>query len=284
MDASLCSYGTATGLYVKSDPIYSQYSTLIYTPAFTPGTYNEFQQQAIYPTIASPAAPYPVIRGRYLVTPVETVGTSNQQVRFDLISFDSAQVLSPNGFGDTPHLKQLILDAAPGTIGFTSGNYFCATYYDKFFVTFGGQFFRIDTAGNAKAFGYFPVTYSRNYGIGNMFTYGNTLYINSGGVIVGSTDQGETWTLVNDFSQTSASGVVFRNVGDGLYATAPDLDSQLWKVVISGNNFTFSELVNDGLQYNLITSLTRCGGYVFATSASGIFYRDTADFNQLKTP
>ncbi len=284
MDASLCSYATSTGLYVKSDPVYSQYSTLIYTPVFTPGAYNEFVQQAVYPTFASPAAPYPVIRDRYVITPVEAVGNTNQQVRFDLISFDSAQVLGPNGFGDTPHIKQVILDAAPGTIGVTASDYFCAIYYDKFFVQYGGQFFRLDTAGNSKAFGYFPVAYSRNYGIANMFTYGNTLYINSGGVIVASTDEGETWSLVNDYSQTSVGQLTYRNVGDGLYATATDLDSQLWKVVISGNNFSFSELINDGLQYNLITSLTRCGRYVFATSPTGIFYRDTASFNQLKTP
>ena len=226
-----------------------------------------------------------MIRNRYALVPVETVGDGHTQVRFDLVSFDSAKVLGTRFLGpDTPVAKSIVVTAASGTIGFTGGGYFCAAYYDKFFVYYSGQFFRIDTAGNVKAFGYTPASYQQNRGVANMFTAGTNLYANSGGIIFVSTDQGETWSLFNDFSQTNASGVAYRNVGTDLYATFGGLQSQIWKVVIAGNTFHFSELNTDGLGSNLLTSITRCGKYVFVTTPTGVFYRDSLYFNQLAKP
>jgi hypothetical protein len=284
LDAAAGAYTTGASLFVTSVPRYSQYSLMVYTPVFTPGTYSVFQQQCTYPSQSSPATDYPIIRNKYLLTPVEAVGNSNQQTRFDLLSFDSAKVLSPNGFGDTLAVKSFIVTAAPGTPGFSLSNYFCASYYGKFFVSYGGQFLRIDTLGNVRNFGYSPAPYSKSYGIANMFTVGNTLYVNSGGIIYGSVDQGENWSVINDFSNSASGGVVYRNVGTDLYATEATLESQIWKVVVNGNNFSFSEINTDGLEYNLLTSLTRCGRYVFVTTPTGVFYRDTTYFNQLKTP
>jgi len=285
LDNAAVSYTTATSLYVESNPPHSQFSVLTYTPKYTPGEYNRFQQAVSYPTLSYPAAAYPLIRDHYVLTPVETMGAGGyKQARFDLISFDSVKVLSPMGFGDTPHIRSITVTADPSTIGFSASNYFCAVYYDKFFVGYGNQFFRIDTAGNVKSFGYTPVPRNNSYGIYNMFTVGNTLFLNSGGIMFSSTDEGETWSLFNDFSGTTVGRVIFRNVGKDLYATLDDLDMQLWKVVLDGNAFNFSELNNDGLQSNLLTSLTRCGRYIFATTLTGVFYRDTAFFNQLRYP
>lgn len=283
VDAAGIAFTSATTLYVTSNPPHTQFNLLSYTPTYTPSEYSRFAQAGSFATQSWPATSYPLVRDRYVLTPVETIGgTPGKQVRFDLVSWDSAKLLT--GFGDTPHVKQLTVNAEPSTIGFFQSGYFCAAYYDKFFVFYGGQFFRIDTAGNIKAFGYTPVPYSKSFGIGNMFTVGNTLFVNSGGIMWSSTDQGESWKLFNDFSGTTAGLVVFRNVGKDLYATLDDLDMQIWKVVIEGNQLNFSELNNDGLQSNLLTSLTRCGPYIFATTYTGIFYRDTALFNQLKTP
>jgi hypothetical protein len=108
--------------------------------------------------------------------------------------------------------------------------------------------------------------------------------VNSGGIFFSSVDQGETWTVFNDFSGTNAAYAIFRNVGNDLYATIADVESQVWKVALSGKNLNFSELNNDGLETNLITSITPCGKYIFITTASGVFYRDKTLFDQLKTP
>jgi hypothetical protein len=285
LNASLCAYTTATSFYVYSVPPHNQYSSVSYTPTYTPGAYSRFQEYHPYPTLSSPAASFPVIRNKYALVPVETVGNSNTQARFDLVSFDSAKVLGTGFLGpDTAVAKSIVVTVAPGTIGFTGGGYYCASYYDKFFVYYSGQFFRIDTTGNVKVFGYTPAPYQQNYSIANMFTVGNNLYANSGGIIFVSADRGETWSLFNDFSQTNAGRVVYRNVGNDLYATYGGLQAQIWKVVIAGNTFHFSELNTDGLGSNLLTSITRCGKYVFVTTPTGVFYRDSLYFNQLAKP
>jgi len=278
----LCAYTTSTSLNVMSVPIYSQYSSFSYTPVYTPGLTSVFQQTCSYPEDTYPSSGYPVIRNKYILTPVEE--DANMRVRFDLLSFDSSQILSYWGFGGVPTVKSIYLTPAVGTIGFSWNGYFCASFFGKFFVEYGSQFFRIDTLGNVKQFGYTPAKYSKNYGIYNMFTYGNTLFVNSGGVFFSSDDQGETWKVFNDFTNTNVGLLIFRNVGSKLYATAIDLDAQLFKVAFTGNNLNFSELNNDGLQYYRITSITQCGRYDFITTSSGVFYRDTAYFDQLKSP
>lgn len=285
INSRLVSYATATSYGVYSLAPANQFSSMLYTPDSTPGAYFRFQQANTFGWNGSPSEAYPVIANKYAIMPVETIGTSNTQTRFDLVRFDSAKMLnSYPGPADPPVVRHITVSSAPGTPGFFLSNYFCATYYNKFFVEYGGQFFRIDTTGNVKAFGYTPAPYPNNYGVGNMFTVGNTLYVKSGGIIFSSTDQGESWSVVGDFSQSFPGGLVFRNVGNGLYATLATLDSQLWKVVVNGNKFSFSELNTDGLEFNLVSSITKCGKYVFATTPTGVYYRDTLYFDQLKTP
>ncbi|HEY6899759.1 MAG TPA: hypothetical protein VI233_03915 [Puia sp.] len=283
LDGTLCSYITAQGWSVYGMPPASQYSSLQYNPVLTPGAYKVSLYFA--PSFISwPATVYPVVRNRYALMPVESVGTSNTQVRFDLVNWDPVKLVNPLAGPQTPVAKSIVVNAAPGTTGFFQSNYYCAAYYDKFFVSYGGQFFRIDTAGNVKAFGYTPTPVPHSNGIANMFTAGETLFINSGGVIFYSTDRGESWGLWNDFSQSAAGGVIFRNVGKDLYATEATLSSQLWKVVIDGRALNFSELNTDGLESSQMTSITRCGKYVFITTPTGVYYRDSIYFNQLKTP
>jgi hypothetical protein len=285
LNGKFCSYATPTTLYVMNALPNDQRTVFAYTPIFSDSTYNRFNlPYPLFPTSASPASPYPIVHNKYLVTPVET-DKNQQRVRFDLLSFDSiVPIISGGLIPETPTVKSFYLTPAPGTIGFSGSGYFCAGYFNKFFVFFEGQFFRIDTAGNVKSFGYLPAPYSRGFGVGNMFTYGNSLFVNSGGIFFSSTDQGETWSVFNDFSNTGAGSLTFRNVGNDLYATLGDTDSQLWKVAISGNNLNFSELNNDGLETNYITSITPCGKYIFITTMTGVFYRDRTLFDQLKTP
>ncbi|HVX52782.1 MAG TPA: hypothetical protein VHB48_21660 [Chitinophagaceae bacterium] len=283
ISSNLCTYTTANSLWLESVPAYSQYSIFSYTPAITPGWFSQFPQVSNYPSAGYPSGTYPVIKSRYLLVPAEA-DTGFKNVRFDLLSFDSAKVLSPSGFGDTPHVKSFYLHPNASTIGFTSSNYFCAVYYNKFFVSYGGQFFRIDTLGNVKSFGYYPAPYPNGSGIYNMFTVGSTLFARNGGIFFSSGDQGESWNVFNDFSGSDVASVIFRNVGDGLYATAPVLGTQIFKVALDGHNLNFSELNNDGLEYSLITSVIKCGKFVYVTTPTGVYYRDTTYFDQLKAP
>jgi len=283
---NLCSFATDSTLNVQSVPVYSQYSSFVYKPVYTPGAYSRFPQTSPYPSNTYPSSAYPVIRNKYLITPVEGYFPNIQKgERFDLISFDSSQILTPYGFGATPTVKSIYVTPAKGTLGFSGSGYFCAAFFNNFFVYYESQFFRIDTLGNVKQFGYLPAPYSNGYGIYNMFTVGNTLFAKSGGILFSSTDQGETWNVFNDFSNTTTVGwLTFRNVGNKLYATIADLNTQLFKVAFNGKNLNFSELNNDGLENSIITSITPCGKFIFITTATGVYYRDTAKFDQLKTP
>lgn len=279
----LCAYGTRSFVGVTSMPIYSQFSSFTYTPPLSADGSNAITE-ALYPTVRYPASDYEVIRYRYLLTPAEDYINDRRTVRFDLLRFDSAKLLSPYGFGDTPVAKQVLLHAEPGTLGFLASGYFCAAFYDKFFVYYGGQFFRIDTTGDVKAFGYHPADYNNGTPINNMFTYGDTLFAKSGSVMFFSLDHGENWALFNEYPSSAISYLLFRNMGKDLYGTATTSDMQIWKAVITGRDIVVTEINNDGLQGTLLTSLTRCGKYVFATTPNGIYYRDTALFDQRKTP
>jgi len=276
----LCAYGTVTSLGLTSVPVRNQYSYFLYTPQYSDSSYNRFLP-ALFPTIRYPASDYAVIRSHYLLMPVETYANDLNTVRFDLLTFDSARVLGDLAVPDTPVAKHVLLHPAPGTLGFGSSIYFCAAFYDKFFVFFGGQFFRIDTTGDVKAIGYHPAELNFGTQISNMFTYGDTLFAKAGGVIFYSRDHGENWELFNIYGP-NVSLLVFRNIGKDLYATATTMNMQIWKTAVKDHNIVFDELNNDGLEGTLVTSLTKCGKYVFATTFNGVYYRDTALFDQRK--
>ncbi|MDO6435510.1 hypothetical protein Q4E93_33155 [Flavitalea sp. BT771] len=282
INGRLCVYATDSLLQLFNVAGYNSLSVLTYKPVYSDDAYPRFQTAHTPAWDRWPTSDFPVIRSHYLLTPVEDAH-DRSTVRFDLLTFDSAKALSPTSFGDTFGIKHLFLHPAPGTLGFSGSAYLCATFFDKFFVFYENQFFRIDTTGDIKAFGYTPAPYSQGLFINNMFTYGNILFVKGFGVFFYSLDQGESWQLYNEFNN-SVGILTFRNIGNDLYATATTLDMQIWKVALNQRNLVFSELNNDGLQGNLVTSITRCGKYVFATTPTGVYHRDTAVFDQLKNP
>jgi hypothetical protein len=279
---SLCVYATDSLLQLFNVTGYNSLSVPTYKPVYSDDAYPRFQVPHIPGWGRWPTSDLAVIRNHYLLTPVEDT-RDRSTARFDLLTFDSAKFLSPLSFGDTFGIKHLSLHPAPGTLGFTASAYLCATFFGKFFVFYENQFFRIDTTGDVKAFGFTPAPYPQGLYINNMFTYGNMLFVKGSNVFFYSLDQGESWQLFNEFSN-SVGILTFRNIGNDLYATATTLDMQIWKVAVNQRNLVFSELNNDGLQGNLVTSITRCGKYVFATTPAGVFYRDSALFDQLKNP
>jgi hypothetical protein len=119
-----------------------------------------------------------------------------------------------------------------------------------------------------------------------MFSIGNNLFINSYGNNFYSTDKGETWQQFNTISNypNALRYIIFRTIDDKLYATMMG-SNKLIIVGMNGNKFYLNELNYTGIPDNSrITSLTRAGKYFFVTTYNGVYYRDTAYVNQLKTP
>lgn len=279
-------YATNNTINILHIPYNNQFSQFIYVPNYTPGLYSIFSQLYFSPDQCYPVGSYPLNSGHYMLSPVEAAGLGT--VRFDLVNLDTSFIGSP-GIPTHPNMssvKMVSVSPAAGTLSATSF-YYCATFFNKFFVNFNSQLYRIDTLGNVKAFGYNPVTptVGNNFRFYNMFSIGNNLFINSFGKIFYSTDKGETWQQFNTISNyPNASSYVFRTIDDKLYATLMG-SNKLFIVGMNGNNFYLNELNNTGIPDNSrITSLTRVGKYFFVTTYNGVYYRDTAYVNQLKTP
>lgn len=149
----------------------------------------------------------------------------------------------------------------------------------SFFLSFYNQFFRIDTLGNVKAFGHAPVPEERDEAVFQMFRLENNLFAVGSRTLFISRDEGENWSVYAGASGARATWLSYFNVGNEVYAA---INSQIWRVILSGNNFFFKELDNDGLETNHITSVNKAGKYAFVTTLSGLYYRDTASFNTPK--
>ncbi len=135
---------------------------------------------------------YPIINAKYILAPDE-IDFVTQTAICTLIKVDTASIPFPNSVSFSSS-KNIILIPASSTIGFSSGGYFSAAYYNKFFISFYNQFYRIDTSGNVRAFGYSPVV-GQSGTIFQMFTINNYLFAIGVDKFFVSQDQGENWSL-----------------------------------------------------------------------------------------
>ncbi len=213
---------------------------------------------------------FPIINSKYILAPYE-IDFHAEKATFSLIKIDTSQTFS------IVSTKDIIID---NTIKpyFYSGTYYSWTFYNKFFVTYYGQSFRIDTMGNVKNILNDTAVFNGKY-IEQMFTVNNSLFALGWGTLFVSNDQGETWNIFSNLSGTNWGWLQYYNVGKETYATYL---SQLAKVTLVGNTLNVQELDNDGLETNQITSINKCGKYVFITTLSGLFYRDTSSLNTFK--
>jgi hypothetical protein len=224
-----------------------------------------------------PQSGYPIINSKYILAPTE-LDFIQQKAYCSLIEVNYSSTPFPNQLSFVSS-KTITLTPAPSTLGFYDGGYFSAAYYNKFFLSLNNQFYKIDTAGNVKAFGESPVPEQRAETVSQMFQWGNKLFAVSARKFFVSEDTGENWTIFFDAAGTSYTSATYFNVGNELYAT---IQSQIWRVTLSGNSLQFTELDNDGLQTNKITSVNKAGKYAFVTTLAGLYYRDTASFHTPK--
>ncbi|RYY54447.1 MAG: hypothetical protein EOO09_14220 [Chitinophagaceae bacterium] len=227
-----------------------------------------------YPGTQPGLRSYPVIRSRYVLAPFEInyarrkssavlikVRMQSGQFAGQLYTEDSKAV----GFGVTNASRVL-----------TEGAYFSDTWFDKFFVSFGNQFYRVDTLGNVKAFGTSIDGVTESPAPRTMFLLGGQLFAMVNGRFFVSSDQGENWKLFVNTGSSVSGTLTYQNVGNELYAFR---ESQVWHVTLQGASINFEELDMDGLQTNTITSITQVGGYTYITTLAGLYYRDSLHFN-----
>ena len=245
---------------------------------FQPSYSNSVNSTKGFPLPAFPQAGYPVINSKYILAPSE-IDYQGEKAYFNLLKINLVQDL--NGSDDQVTLasnKQLVLTPAAGTLGFANGDYFSAAHFGKFFLQYNSQFFRIDTVGNIKPFGYFPAG-DDNGRVSQMFTIDNYLFAIGFAKFFVSQDEGETWSQFSDVLGTPYGSLIYFNVEKDLYATVQD---QIYRVTLSGSTFNYQELDNDGLETSQITSVNKCGKYVFVSTLSGLYYRDSATLNTPK--
>lgn len=254
----------------------SDFGSFTFTPTYT----NSTTSIKGFPLPYFPNAGYPVIDSKYILVPTE-IDYQAQKAYINLLRV--TQIANFPQTGDNSlslvSAKSITLTPAPSTIGFAGGDYFSESFYHKFFLYYNSQFYRIDTGGNVKAFGYSPVPGVENGHVTQMFKLNNYLFAIGFAKFFISQDEGETWSLFSDVLGSKYGSLLYFNVGDELYAT---YGSQIWQVTLTGNTLSYRELDNNGLETNLITSINKAGKYTFVTTLSGLYYRDTATFNTTK--
>jgi hypothetical protein len=220
---------------------------------------------------SSNAGGYPVTSDGYILAPHEV---EQGKATCLLIKIDTSATNDPV-LGPHLALNSIKPVTLTHTFSLAAGAiYFSAIYYDKFFLSLYGGFFVVDKTGFARKINL------NSPGPNRMFMLNNILFAMSGLSLFQSIDQGETWSLFSENMGTYAN-VYYFNVGDELYITSRD---QIARVTLDGNTFNFTELDNDGLETNTITSINKCGKYAFVTTLAGLYYRDTTTFNTPKTP
>lgn len=225
--------------------------------------------------LANSGAGYPIINDKYVLAPCE-IDYTNQVTKCNLIRIDTT-VGIPNSI-QLGTSKDIFLTPAPSTTGFSSGNYYSFGFFNKFFLTIANQFYRIDTLGNVKAFGYGPLPIP-NCRVSQMFTIGNYLFAITFSDILISNDFGETWSVFASTPGFIYLVLTYQSIGNELYAF---YNSQLWRVANTGSTLKYTELDNDGLATSQITGLQKVGKFAFISTLSGLYYRDTATLNTPK--
>jgi hypothetical protein len=210
---------------------------------------------------------YPAIESKYLLVPFEC-DFNSKSASIALIKIDTAiNPLGSKTYGPKMSLNSYKIINIEGV---PVDGLFCAAYFDKFFLFDYGNSWRIDTLGNAKKL---PLYLQQMFTINDLHF---ALSINS--QLFVSSDQGENWSLFATLGPGFAS-LQYYNVGKELYA---GFESQIWKATMTGNQISFVELDNHGLETNLITSINKCGKYAFVTTTAGLFYKDTVALNTPK--
>ena len=245
-----------------ANPILSDGSAPI-NPAYNnDSTFLEFQKPYI-----SNISPQAIVKNRFILLPFLSKLSSLQK------QFAYLVIISPKPSGGlkTDSTRTLQFNALSAM--FESGIYYINSFNDRFFTSYGDDFYRVDTSGNIKSFG------APMYSISGMFKLsGNLFAVNPNGRIYISSDNGENWSLFTTLD--SIWGFIrFQQIGDEAFAIYRD---QIWQLIFEGNTLTIKELVNEGMERTVITSIIKCSDKVFVTTKYGVYYRQWDKFKEFK--
>jgi hypothetical protein len=168
---------------------------------------------------------------------------------------------------DTTFVRKLILKNTGSLNGEVYGLH---SYYGKFFVSLGSSTFLIRADGS-----YNKVLDDRTK---LFFEHQQNLYALGYNTFYQSTDMGETWRPAYNGSFGGGAHRGF-NISEDAFVFNADKIAMLQ---LTSDGITSKELVNDGLEGNQITSVTRFRDRVYVTTLSGVFYKPYEHFLTFK--
>jgi hypothetical protein len=151
---------------------------------------------------------------------------------------------------------------------------FVSSCNNNFITTMRNTVALIYPDGNFKILNDFSTVYPPT----NIFKYNNKLYAVCYYYLYESKDNGETWSLKYE-SGTNISKYIYQIIDDRIIVFHNDYIGEL---AFTDNGFIINEIQNDGLESNEITSLIEYNDKIYATTLSGLFYRDKDKFFEYK--
>ncbi|WP_157278492.1 hypothetical protein [Olivibacter sitiensis] len=206
---------------------------------------------------------YPIVGNRALI-PIEIM---NNEAILHLMEVYTGIDLSMEV------IKEIVLTPHGPDRGFESFGYYSYAFFDRYFIMWNAQLYRIDNDGNVKSFGssFVPGEYAPH----QIFQLREYLFAITDDALLISIDQGENWsTYIKNISQDLLR-LTYQNIGDELYGFS---GSQIVKFSMDGESIVFYELENKGLETHHITSINKLGNYYYTTTLSGLFYKDAEYF------
>lgn len=148
---------------------------------------------------------------------------------------------------------------------------------DIFFVTTQTKTYRIDPKGDlTEKFNDFQL-YSIIPKNDTLYAFGYDFVLKQN-VFLHSTNHGTIWNKIS----TSEAEIAYLNFTEIRNTIIGYYSSQIWQFTFSDNEYSVVELDNDGLIGEIITSVTKYKDKVYATTYSGLFYRDIDGLFKIK--
>lgn len=206
---------------------------------------------------------------RFAMIEVEQNTTSGFRVGSELISINTFKAPQKEGLLGNGVMSMLSVD-------------------DGFIISTWFSLFKVDFEGNIKEFEKNNIDSNGNeqYGLSFLLKDPRTNVILCADYTdltdsYYSTDDGESWSVLTDFTQPDSffnlNRLYFRELNGDLYGTNR---SQIFKVSITPNSFMLDELDNSGLEGHEITGISpyQKDSLVMVSTYSGAFYKPSADF------
>ncbi len=196
--------------------------------------------------------------------------TKNNQSRFFLIKPKPVWYADEFLLSDNP--DDAIVKIVTPNVEDEPAVYFMDTYYNSFFVTMEGDFFKMDTIGNFE-----KVLDKTIYQMVQLsdsliaFGFDKKTYL--------SVDKGETWQEFFDVPEDNSYNYLdFTMIDNKIVAYSSEYTNRLYHLYIQDNTFQLDSIPCDGLEETHITSFSEFNNQVYVTTLSGLFYKDLKDF------